>query len=272
MSLHTEWLQYGENAAYSGYLAKPDRAQDGQPAILVLQEIWGADEHIQEITRRFAQAGYVAFSPDLYAEHGNRREGMELGRIEEVKSFLDSVPPSAWHDAKDRDAAMAKLPEPQRTNVQTTFGLLFGGLNLDAYTTQLKASTEFLRNTLNATKGQPIVSVGYCMGGGLSARLAASDKELAGAAIFYGRAPSDDQIASIQCPVRGFYGGLDAGITNEVPDFAAKMKAAGKDFAYEVYEGAHHAFFNDTRASYHPKAARAAFAGVLSFFDEVTRR
>lgn len=270
MSLDTQWIQYGENGLFSGYFAKPERAADGQPAIIVLQEIWGVDEHIQEVARRFAQAGYVVFAPDLYAEHGQRKDGLDVSRIEEVKRFLNSVPPAVWHNAEDRDAAMAKLPEPERSNVRTTFGLLFGGLNLDAYTGQLLATTAFLRNTLASTKGQPIVSVGFCMGGGLSARLAANDPELKGAAIFYGHAPSDEQIAAIQCPVRGYYGSLDGGITNAVPEFAEKMKAAGKDFSYDVYDQAHHAFFNDTRASYNPKACRAAFASVLSFFHEVT--
>lgn len=271
MSLHTEWIRYGENQRYSGYFAKPDKASDGQPAVIVLQEIWGVDEHIQDVTRRFAQAGYAAFSPDLYAENGARKNGLDPQDIEAVKRFLESVPPTAWHNVEDRDKALAKLPEPEQTKVRNTFGILFGGLNLDAYLPQLVATAEFLRNSYTATKGQPIVSVGYCMGGGLSARLAAADKQLSGAAIFYGRAPSDEQIQQIQCPVRGFYGALDAGITNEVPAFAEKMKSLGKDFSYQVFDNAHHAFFNDTRASYSPAAARAAFAEVLGFFQSVTK-
>ncbi|MFB5192858.1 dienelactone hydrolase family protein [Alicyclobacillus fastidiosus] len=270
MALHTEWIRYGRDNLYSGYLAKPERAQDGQPAVVVFQEIWGVDEHIQDITRRFAQAGYVAFAPDLYAENGERRTGLDKDSIEAVKRFLESVPPTVWHDAAARDEALAKLPEPQQSTVRNTFGTLFGGLNLSAYEQQLASTTDFIRNDYAATKGQPVVSVGFCMGGALSAILASIDPNLAGAAIFYGRAPSEEQIANISCPVRGFYGSLDEGITKGVPDFAQKMKEAGKTFSYKVYEGAHHAFFNDTRASYHPRAVRAAFAEVLSFFDEVT--
>lgn len=270
MTLHTEWIRYGENAQYSGYLARPNRLMNGQPAVIVLQEIWGVDDHIQDVTRRFAQAGYVAFAPDLYARDGARKEGLEADKIESVKRFLESVPPTVWHNAEDRDRAMDTLPEPDRTNVRQTFGTLFGNLNLDAYTDHLLATTAFLREANEATEGQPIVSVGFCMGGGLSARLAASDAKLAGAAIFYGRAPADEQIQHIQCPVRGFYGALDPSITDGVPEFAEKMKGAGKDFAYKVYADAHHAFFNDSRASYGPKAARESFAEVLSFFADVT--
>ncbi|UNO48818.1 dienelactone hydrolase family protein [Alicyclobacillus acidoterrestris] len=271
MSLHTEWIRYGSEQVYSGYLAKPERAADGQPAVVVLQEIWGVDDHIQDVTRRFAQAGYVAFAPDLYAEHGARRPGLDVPSVEAVKRFLNEVSPAVWHDASAREAALSKLPEPDQTTIRTTFGTLFGGLNLDAYGDQLISTTDFLRNHYSTTSGQPIVSVGFCMGGALSAILAATDEKLAGAAIFYGRAPSEEQIANIACPVRGFYGALDDGITSQVPGFAEKMKENGKSFSYKVYENAHHAFFNDTRASYNPRAVRAAFAEVLSFFDEVTR-
>ncbi len=270
VALHTEWVRYGENGEYLGYLAHHDRLSDGQPAVIVFQEIWGVDDHIQDVADRFARAGYVALAPDLYAEGGKRKPGLEPEAIEAVKRFLDSVPPQAWHDASARDRALETLPEPERTTVRHTFGQLFGGLNLDAYNAHLLAAASFLRDTYPMTKGQPVVSIGFCMGGGLSARLATLDPKLAGAVIFYGQAPSADRIPNIQCPVRGFYASLDPRITDAVPSFAEEMKKAGKDFQYRVYEGAHHAFFNDTRASYHPRAARSAFAEVLTFFNQVT--
>lgn len=269
MSLHTEWVRYGDADEYVGYLSKQENVHDGQPSVIVLQEIWGVDEHIEDVTRRFAQAGYVAFAPDLYAADGKRKDGFERDSIERVKKFLETVPPTAWHDADERDKAMDALPEPDKTTVRTTFGRLFGGLDLNKYTDQLLASTAMLRE-YSASKGHPVVSIGFCMGGGLSAVLAASDEHLAGAAIFYGSAPSDDQIEQISCPVRGFYGDLDTRITDNVPTFSDKMEKAGKSFEYHIYKDAHHAFFNDTRASYNPSAARAAFAEVLGFFDEVT--
>ncbi|KRW90869.1 carboxymethylenebutenolidase [Alicyclobacillus tengchongensis] len=270
MSLHTEWIRYGKNSEQLGYLAKPERLPNGQPAVIVLQEIWGVDDHIQNVANRFAEAGYVALAPDLYAVDGKRKEGFEADAIDAVKKFLETVPPQVWNDSEARDRAMETLPEPQRTQVRRTFGALFGGLNLDAYNEQLLAASSFLRDTYPGSQGQPVVSIGFCMGGGLSARLATLDPKLAGAVIFYGQAPGEDRIASIQCPIRGFYASLDPRITDAVPAFAEQMQRAGKDFAYRVYEGAHHAFFNDSRASYHPQAARSAFAEVLTFFNQVT--
>lgn len=272
MGLHTDWVQYGENGLYSGYLARPDRVEEGLPAVVVIQEIWGVDPHIQDVAERYAKAGYVAFAPDLYARGGQREPGLEAERVQAVKSFLETVPPSVWNNPDDRDRAIDELPEPSRTEIRTTFAQLFGGLNLEKHLPQLHSTTEFLRNSLEASKNQAVVSVGFCMGGGLSVRLAATDSKLNGAVIFYGHAPSDEQIEVINCPVRGFYGELDPRISDAVPDFSERMKKAGKDFDYQIYDGAHHAFFNDTRASYNVKASRDAFSKVLAFLDDVTSK
>jgi carboxymethylenebutenolidase len=108
--------------------------------------------------------------------------------------------------------------------------------------------------------------VGFCMGGNLSARLAARYESLGAAVVFYGSPPPAEEIPAIRCPVLGFYGGDDTRITSAVPAFAEAMAAAGVSFEHHVYSGAPHAFFNDTRRSYHPEAARDASARCLLFF------
>jgi len=269
MKLHSEWVRYGDDKQYSGLLLKPANVEGPLPVVLVIQEIWGVDEHIEDVAGRFAAAGYVAFAPDLYAQGGERIAALSKPRVEEVKSFLDTLPTSAWQNPEERTAAMERLPDGPRERIQGTFGTLFGGLNLDSYTAALAATTSYLREDCEHTKGQGIATVGFCMGGALSVLLSTKDAQLRGAVIFYGRAPSTELLSTIACPVRGFYGGLDKGITDAVPAFAAAMQTAGKDFAYTVYEGAHHAFFNDTRKSYHVVAARDAFAQSLQFFRSV---
>ena len=54
MSLETEWIRYGNNGEYSGYAARLQDVKEPLPAVIVLQEIWGVDDHIQDITRRLA--------------------------------------------------------------------------------------------------------------------------------------------------------------------------------------------------------------------------
>ncbi|MCY0875183.1 MAG: dienelactone hydrolase family protein [Firmicutes bacterium] len=269
MQLHTEVVRYGKDQAFSGLLMKPERATGLLPAVIVIQEIWGVDEHIEDVTRRFAEAGYVAFAPDLYAKQGERLAGLDKDRVEAVKAFLETVPPSAWQNAEERAAAMEKLPDGPRQQIQQTFATLFGGLDRAEFATMLTSAAAWLRDECAYSKGQGVVSIGFCMGGALSGRLACLDPQLRGAAIFYGDAPSNELLSAIQCPVRGFYGGLDPRITNAVPGFAQAMKDAGKDFAYTVYDDAQHAFFNDSRRSYHVTASRDAFAQTLSFFHTV---
>ncbi len=92
-------IVYGqrEAQALTGYLARPE-GDEPAPAVVVLQEWWGLNEHIKEVTRRFADAGFVALAPDLY--HGvvtsepdeARKQVMELdmaAAIEEIRAAVD---------------------------------------------------------------------------------------------------------------------------------------------------------------------------------------
>ncbi|MBX5436922.1 MAG: dienelactone hydrolase family protein [Alicyclobacillaceae bacterium] len=267
-SLRTEWVRYGRGNRYSAYLAVPSRASGPLPAVVVIQEVWGADEHIQDVTRRFAQAGYVALAPDLYARDGVRPAPLAPERIEAAKRFMDSMPPTVWVSAEEREQGLAKQPEPEQSQLRDTLAELFGGLaKLDTHVEQLRATVAYLHNELAEAKGQPVGSVGFCMGGALSALLACSEPSLRAAVIFYGNSPDASRVQGVNCPVLGFYAERDPRITNGVPAFADAMRAAGKRFEYHVYEGALHAFFNDTRAAYNPAAARDAFARTLQFFN-----
>jgi carboxymethylenebutenolidase len=270
MGLHTEWVRYGNDSQYLGYFARPQRATEHLPAVIVLQEIWGVDDHIEDVTRRFAQAGYAALAPDLYAPGGQRPPAVAADRVEAMKRFLDSLPPTAWGNEQERAAALEKLPKHEAEQISETQTTLFGGLRGANHVPQMLATAHYLRSDCAASKGQPVVSIGYCMGGALSALLACHDEALKGACVFYGTAPSADLIKSIQCSVLGFYGGLDTRVNESIPGFAQAMKDIGKHYESHVYEGAHHAFFNDTRSSYNAAAARHAWARVLSFFNEVT--
>ena len=105
------------------------------------------------------------------------------------------------------------------------------------------------------------------MGGGLVGQLVASYVNIAAGVIFYGPPPPLDKVGNVRCPVQGHYGG-DGGITNNVPAFEEAMRAAGKDFAAFVYEGAPHAFNNDQRPSFHGESAKVAWGRTLEFFQE----
>lgn len=268
MGLTCEWVHYGEEGQHLGMLARPQRAKESLPSVIVIQEIWGVDQHIEDVTRRFASAGYVAFAPDLYAESGERPAALSADRIARVKQFLETVSPAVWNDPKERDAAIAQLPEPDQSEVKATFETLFGARNTEGHKNHLQATVRYLQSECTYSQGQRVGSVGFCMGGALSGALACIEPNLSAAVIFYGARPDVLDLDGIGCPMLGFYGSLDVRITDTIAGLSADMTAKGKQFTAHVYEGAHHAFFNDTRAAYHAAASRDAFAKTLTLFNE----
>jgi carboxymethylenebutenolidase len=272
MTVATEWVKYGEQGEFSGFVARMDRLSGTAPAVIVIQEIWGVDSHIQDVAKRIAQAGYVAFAPDLYAYEGNKADYLQADRLDQAKSFLDAIPSSAWRNPDERKLHMTEMPEDQRERLGQTLEAIFGGHSRARYPETVKQAAGFLRGSYFYTKGEGVASVGYCLGGALSGWLACEDPELKGAVVYYGNPPETGKIGSIACPVLGFYGEKDKKISELIPAFADEMKAASKSFEAHIYPGAPHAFFNDTRPSYHPDASRASFARLLGFlFDTLNR-
>ncbi len=271
MGLNENWFRFGENNKHLGYAAWQDRASEKLPAVIVIQEIWGVDGHIKDVARRFAQAGYFAFAPDLFSHDGHRLEHMNAEEIEDAKNFLDQLPKTAWRNEEERKEAMREMPADRQDRLQETIKALFRSTDPELHIARLTDAVDFLQNVNPRTQGQPVASVGFCMGGALSALLAARSANLSGAVIFYGNPPKEEAIADVSCPVLGFYGELDTGITGKIPGFSESMQSAGKSFEHHVYAGVDHAFFNDTRRSYSSAAARDAFARTLAFFNRLQK-
>ncbi|HEY9593185.1 MAG TPA: dienelactone hydrolase family protein, partial [Spirochaetia bacterium] len=84
MPVKAEWVLHGRR---SGYFAIPERAAPPLPGVVVISEIWGVVEHIEDVTRRIAAAGYAAFAPDLFAENGERPPALTRDRIAGLQAF-----------------------------------------------------------------------------------------------------------------------------------------------------------------------------------------
>jgi carboxymethylenebutenolidase len=264
MSIKGSWMHYGDQR---GYFAYPENALEPLPSIIVIQEIWGVNEHIEDVSRRLAAAGYAVLAPDLFAVDGERPGALSPERINNAMKFIRRLPPGTWKDPALRGMELTRLAEPERSEIEETCDRLLAGLNrLPEYVPQLRKAVRHLREEQPKTKNRKVACVGFCMGGGLSALLACEESELSGAAVFYGSTPPAEKIPSIKCPVIGFYGADDQRINAGIPAFEEGLRALGKTYERSVYEGANHAFFNDDSQSYNVDAVRDSFVRLLTFF------
>jgi carboxymethylenebutenolidase len=112
-------------------------------------------------------------------------------------------------------------------------------------------------------------AVGFCFGGGLTWQLLnAGEARLAAAVPFYGPAPENPDFTKAKAAVLAIYGGLDTRVTSTRPVVEAALVEAGLTYKILVFEGADHAFFNDTGARFNAKAAGEAWVEVLAWFEK----
>lgn len=200
---HREWVTVKHDGrSVETFVAYPE-SKDKTPVILVIHEIFGMTDWVQEVADEFAAAGYIAIAPDLLSGAGPGGKG--------TSSF----------------------PQGEATKAVS-------GLNADQITADLKAVADYALKLPSAT--QKLYVVGFCWGGGQSFRFATNRPDLAAAFVFYGPPPSKDAMSRIKAPVYGFYASHDARIGATVPGTQADMKELGKTYDPVTYEGAGHGF------------------------------
>ncbi len=218
-----EYPDLSEDETLTGHLA---RMEDGEPrpAVIVLQEWWGLDDHIKDVTNRFAAAGYTALAPDLY------------------KGQVTTEPNEA------RKLVME--------------------LDMDAAVEEIRSAVDYLQ-AQDFVAGDQVGLVGFCMGGRLTLMTALLEEDLGAAVAFYGSPLAPEDVAGVTAPIMGHYGTEDGGIPVEgVNAMEEALDAAGIENDIYIYEGAEHAFFNDTRPSYAPEAADEAWTRTLAWFEQ----
>ena len=214
---HLEWVtvKHGSREVKC-FIAFPE-VKEKATAVVVIHEIFGLTEWVRGVTDQLAEAGYIAIAPDLLSGTAPGGGGTaELGSGDAVRKAISSLPP-------------------------------------DQITADLDAVVDYVA-ALPAANGKVAVG-GFCWGGSQSFRFATNNKKILAAFAFYGSGPeAAADIARIQCPVYGFYGGNDARVNATIPKSEELMKQAGKKYVPLTYEGAGHGFM---RAGEAPDAGDA---------------
>jgi carboxymethylenebutenolidase len=203
---HHEWAEVESTNGHKvhTWIVYPEVSHDAT-TILLIHENKGLTDWVRSVADELAEAGYIAVAPDLLSGTG---------------------PGGGNTDAyASEDAATQGIYKLKQEQV----------------TADLDAVAAYAASLTGSNK--TIVVSGFCWGGGQSFAYACHNPKLAAACVFYGPAPKDDEsLATIACPVYGFYGREDRRITGEVPAVEKRMKAADKKYEPVVYDRARHGF------------------------------
>jgi carboxymethylenebutenolidase len=215
-----------DGEAVSGYMSRP-KGDDKHPGIVVVHEWRGINDHIRDVARKLATAGYVALVPDLLSRRGGTASFSTPEAATEALLKIDQE--TILNDLAGA-ANYLKRQSFVRAEKIGVIGFCWGGGKALAFTTQSK--------DLSAS----VIYYGD------------NPRNL-------------DDVKNITAAVLGQYGGADERITSGVPKLEAAMKKYGKSFEYKIYPGAPHAFNNDTNPrSYREEAAKEAWSRTLAFF------
>ena len=211
----------------TGYRAVPATAKGERlPAVLVIHENRGLNDHIRDVARRIALAGFIAVAPDFLSPSGGT--------------------------PADEDKARAMI----------------GALDLARTTADAVATVRML--AAGATSSGKVGAVGFCWGGALANRLAvAAGTALSAAVPYYGPAPNPSEAAKVRAAMLLQYGALDDRVNATGRPWLAALQAARVPVQAYFYDGANHAFNNDTAPErYDAAAARLAWERTIAFLRE----
>jgi carboxymethylenebutenolidase len=144
---------------------------------------------------------------------------------------------------------------------------LFQTIDREGIVADAVAAVAFLKDH-ELTNGM-VGAVGFCFGGGMVGSLAVASPDLDAGVVYYGGQPPAADVNQIEARLMLHYAGLDERINAGIPGFQAALDAAGVDYQLFMYEGAQHAFNNDTsEARYDKTAADLAWQRTIDFFRE----
>ena len=224
------------------YRAMPDKKGGKFPIVMVVHEIFGVHEWIQDVARRFAKLGYMAVAPALYARQGDVKDLKDPREIN--RQVYSKIPDTQSMSDLDATAAWAAKNGGNGKKLSIT-GFCWGGRivwlyaahnpNLDAGAAWYGRVVPTPNSPLN--EAQPKTPIDYAK--------------------------------DLKAPVIGFYGGLDSGIPLDgVQRMQDELKKGRSGSEIIVYPNADHGFHADYRPSYNKEASVEAWSRLLAWFKK----
>jgi carboxymethylenebutenolidase len=216
-----------------GLLARPASGEKF-PAVLVIHENRGLNPYIEDVVRRLAVAGFMAFGPDAI---------WPLGGYPSVDKY--------GAEADEKAAAMQK------------------GLDPAKITEDFVAAAEFLLKHPQSTG--KLGAVGFCFGGTTVNRLAVRMPQLAAGVPFYGGAPAVEDVPKIKAALLLNFAEQDPNIMGRWPAYEAALKDNGVKYDAYIYPKTNHGFHNDTTPRYDEAAAKLAWQRTIDHFNKTLK-
>ncbi len=226
-----------EDGEIPAYRAQPNTGENF-PIVLVIQEIFGVHEQIQDVVRRFAKFGYLAIAPELFVRQG---DVSKLSNVDEIRVIVAKVPDAQVISDLDSTVDWAVKSAKGNASRLGITGFCWGGRITwlyAAYNPQLKAGVAWYGRLVgNATELTPKHPI--------------------------------DVASTLKVPVLGLYGGKDTGIPlDTVEQMRDRLKSSSSKSEIIVYPDAPHAFFADYRPSYRKREALDGWQKLQAWFKQ----
>ena len=216
---------------------------------------------------------YPAASGDMRAFMARPKTGMKFPAvivIHENRGLVPHIQDVTRRMAKEGFLALAPdalSPLGGTPDDVSNVGEMFRKLDSTKTTQDFVAAVKYLKtNPLSTGK---VGCTGFCWGGSMTNQVAVNAPDLNAAVPYYGGQPSEEDVEKIKAPIMAHYAGNDARIDAGIPAFEAALKKYNKEYQIFMYEGAGHAFNNDSNPDrYNEEAAKLAWGRTIGFFKE----
>ena len=226
--------------------------------VVVLHEVWGLVGHTKDVCKRIGKLGFAATAPDLYKGHA------DLLTPDNIQKAMEGVWDLSLEERRDRAKVAQALDrkgasDDVRRVVETIYEPSFRDRMLDEAVAAVgRAHSRF----------DWVVTLGFCLGGGLALKCATKTGHLSAAVSFYGMPPQSEDVRKISVPVLDIHAHEDELINKSVPAFVGAMLDGDKDLTLKTYPRTRHGFFNDTRIEVYDRNAANESWDITKWFLE----